>query len=100
MSQGAPIGNQNAVKAKRWQKALERALARSSNKDTDAGLDSVADKVVAAAISGDTAAWKEIGDRMDGKSPQALEHSGPDGAPIETSNTLSVTFVASEKTGE
>lgn len=82
MSQGAPVGNQNAVKAKRWQKALERALARLSNSDTDAGLDKVADQVVSSAVGGDVQAWKEIGDRMDGKATQALEHSGDSEKPI------------------
>ncbi len=77
---GAPVGNQNAAKAKRWQKALERALARASSADVDAGLDTIADKVVAAAQSGDVAAWKEIGDRMDGKAAQALV--GADGGAL------------------
>lgn len=100
MQSGGQVGNRNAAKAKRWQKALERALARSSNQDTDAGLDEIADTVVASAKSGDTQAWKEIGDRMDGKVPQGLEHSGPDGDAIETKNALSVVFVNPEKPGE
>lgn len=32
----------------------------------------MADKVVKAASEGDVQAWKEIGDRMDGKSVQAI----------------------------
>lgn len=94
MQSGGQPGNQNAAKAKRWQKALERALARKSNADTDAGLDAVADQVVSAAIAGDTAAWKEIGDRFDGKPKQMTEISGPDGGPIETKNKLDIGFLS------
>lgn len=81
---GAPLGNQNAAKAKRWQKALERALARASSSDVDAGLDKVADRVVKAATeeTGPDAreAWKEIGDRIDGKAAQEI--TGKDGGPL------------------
>lgn len=38
--------------------------------------------LVAKAASGDVAALKEFGDRMDGKVPQAIEHQGEDGGPI------------------
>jgi hypothetical protein len=44
-----------------------------SNKDVDTGLDAVADKVVAAAAAGDKDAWKEIGDRFDGKAAQTVD---------------------------
>ena len=79
---GAPIGNKNGAKAKRWQKALERALARAGG-DVDGGLDKVADQVAAAAMAGDQAAWKEIGDRMDGKPMQQIQHSGDDDNPLQ-----------------
>jgi hypothetical protein len=79
---GGQPGNQNAVKAKRWQKALERGLARFAQGTVDDGLDKVADQVVAAAAKGDKDAWKEIGDRMDGKATQATEISGADGGPL------------------
>lgn len=63
----APLGNQNAAKAKIWEQALKRALARYSGKNVDAGLDVLADKVVVAATEGDQWAITEIGNRMDGK---------------------------------
>jgi hypothetical protein len=69
----APQGNQNAVKGKRWQKALEKALARIGEGDVDIGLSKVADKVVSAAAQGDKEAWKEIGDRMDGRATQSID---------------------------
>jgi hypothetical protein len=80
---GAPVGNQNAVRAKRWQQAIQRALARASNKDIDAGLDSAADKLVALAFEGDKWALEELGDRIDGKPAQAITHQGDeDGGPV------------------
>lgn len=77
---GAPLGNQNAAKAKRWQKALERSLARAGG-DVDAGLDTVADQVVTAAQKGDKDAWKEIGDRLDGR-PSQIISGDSDGSPL------------------
>ncbi len=76
---GGQIGNQNAVRAKRWQQAIQRALARASNKDIDSGLDSAADKLVALAMEGDKWALEELGDRIDGKPTQAI--GGDDDAP-------------------
>ncbi len=73
MSVGAPIGNQNARKAKRWEGALTRALARvAEGAGVEAGLDKIADVVVAAAIDGDRDAWQEVANRLDGKVPQAI----------------------------
>jgi hypothetical protein len=63
----APEGNQNARKAKIWEQALKRALARKANSTVDNGLDILADKVVDAAASGEPWALKEVGERMDGK---------------------------------
>lgn len=78
----APLGNHNGAKAKRWQKALERGLARFADGTVEDGLDKVADMVVKMAAAGEREAWKEIGDRLDGKASQPLEHSGPDGEPL------------------
>jgi len=68
----APVGNQNAVKGKRWQKAIERAIAREYG-DLDEGLQTIAAMVVAAAAKGDRDAWTEIGNRMDGKPAQTIQ---------------------------
>ena len=88
----APLGNQNAKKAKRWQKALERALARVSNESVDAGLDGVADKLVAAAVAGDQWAIRELGDRIDGKPAQTI--AGDPDNPLEISGGLAVVWGA------
>lgn len=72
----APEGNQNAAKAKRWEEAIKRALARLSNQSVDAGLDALADKLVEAAATGDAWALLEVGNRLDGKPAQAIEIDG------------------------
>ena len=68
---GGQPGNQNAAKGDRWQKALERALAHAAG-STDEGLFKVAQQVVALALGGNTSAWTEIANRMDGKPVQAI----------------------------
>lgn len=64
---GAPAGNRNAAKAKRWERALRKALTDVGDGSLDAGLDKVATVVVAAAIAGEREAWTEIANRLDGK---------------------------------
>jgi hypothetical protein len=73
---GAPVGNQNAKKAKRWQDALLKALARyeSDEQKVKAGeaLDKIAERVVSLALLGDKDSWQEIGNRLDGKPAQVI----------------------------
>lgn len=68
----APIGNQNAVRAKEWQQALRRAMARKGEGDYRKTLDSVAEAVIDLALAGNRDAWIEIGNRMDGKPAQEI----------------------------
>jgi hypothetical protein len=76
---GAPVGNQNAARAKKWREAIMRALARKSG-SVEAGLDAAADKLAIMAIDdGDKWALEEIGNRLDGKPAQAIV--GDDDAP-------------------
>ena len=66
-----------------WSDALRRAVMRES--DTDKGkkrIEVMADKCARMAEKGDMAAIKEIGDRLDGKSPQYSEIAGAGGAPL------------------
>ena len=78
----APLGNQNAKKAKRWQDALVKALARyeSSDGKIKAGeaLDKIAEGVVIDALAGDKDARAEIGNRLDGKPHQSVGVAGDD----------------------
>lgn len=60
----------NKNKDKPWVEALRLAVNR---KDGDVKrINMVADAVVAAAMTGDMQAAKEIGDRLDGKPSQAI----------------------------
>lgn len=72
---GAPKGNQNARKAKDWEKALRRALANFEDASLECprgeALYRAAFKVVRAAVSGDFDAIEHIACRLDGK---ATEH--------------------------
>lgn len=83
---GAQPGNQNAKKAKRWQDALNKALARfeSAELKVKAGeaLDKVAETVVLQAISGNKDAWLEIGNRLDGKIPQSIIGGDDEDPPV------------------
>lgn len=78
MERGGQPGNKNATKNKLWAEALNRALLAEDGKK----LRALADRLIARAQEGDVTALKEIGDRIDGKSTQAVEHSGPDGGEI------------------
>ncbi len=68
----APIGNQFAAKAKEWEQALKRAMARKAEGDFRKTLDAIASNVVDMALAGEREAWQEIGNRMDGKPAQAI----------------------------
>lgn len=61
-----------------WREAIDRAIKRDR-----AALDRVAKALLSAAEEGDMQAIKELGDRLDGKSIQAIEASGPEGGPIQ-----------------
>lgn len=80
---GAPVGNQNAARAKVWHAAIMRALDKRGGGDRIKALDELAGKLLDAVATGDLAALKEFGDRMDGKPAQAMIHQGDeDGGPV------------------
>lgn len=87
----APIGNQNAAKAKQWSAAIERALERrgdpSINPDFPLersakmkGFDELADKFIASVALSDISFFREFGDRIDGKPAQEVH--GANGGPL------------------
>jgi hypothetical protein len=88
---GAPVGNRNAAKAKRWQDALVKALARYENEEgkIQAGqaLDKIAELVVMKALLGDKDSIAEIGNRLDGKPAQAIIGDA-DADPIQVSEII------------
>ncbi len=72
-------------KEKPWRDALSVAVNRvlEGAPDGRKKLQAIADKVVEQAIAGDMRAAEEIGNRLDGKVPQALIGSDdPDDAPL------------------
>ena len=85
---GAPLGNQNAAKAKRWAAAIERAITRraeQSGRDFMRELDELADRFVQDVLMCNKDAlpgWKEMGDRLEGKPPQQTILTGEDGGPV------------------
>lgn len=81
---GAPLGNKNATKNRPIAEVLQRVLLANDSEK----LRKFAESLVDRAIAKDTAAAKEILDRIDGKVLQAIEHSGPDGGPIDQSLTV------------
>jgi len=75
----APLGNQNAAKAKMWSAAINRALEKRAGGDKIKALDDLAEKLLAACESGDLPALKELGDRLEGKPGQSIDlGSDPD----------------------
>lgn len=71
---GAPIGNQNAAKAKRWSAAIERALERRGLAGQQ-GLDQLADQFIEDILSAkkdSVPGWRELGDRLEGKPAQVI----------------------------
>lgn len=80
---GAPIGNQNAAKAKVWLAAINRALERRSAGDRVKALDECADRLVSAVLAGEQWAILELGNRLDGKPAQAIVGGGEGSDPIQ-----------------
>lgn len=68
-----------------WADAVMRAVNRRL--DDEEGqpkkLDRLADELVDAGMRGDIPALKEIGDRLDGKPKQAIDHGTQDDDPLQ-----------------
>lgn len=68
---------------KLWRDAIRKAaLEVAEGKRGPKKLEMAARSLVNAAIDGDVSAAKELGDRLDGKVAQALEHRGADGGAL------------------
>lgn len=79
-------------KSKAWAEALRRAVHRESDgKGSPKWLDVIADRVVKAAADGDAQAFKEIGDRLDGR-PKLQ-------ASVDAQVTLSATHLGKDVEG-
>ena len=86
---GAPLGNNNAAKAKRWSAAIDRALERRAGvslRTAQEELDDLADKFLIAVENGQSdflPGYRELGDRLEGKAAQSVAVTGEDGGPVE-----------------
>lgn len=85
---GAPIGNKNGAKNKVWSDAIRRAAARRQG-----GLNKLADDFLEAVAAGDISAFKEFGDRYEGRVPQGIEGTGENG---EINLKLTVEYVSAD----
>jgi len=74
---GAPLGNKNAAKDRQVRKTLVDILAESPDQ-----LRAMCMAQIAKAIEGDTQAFKEIRDTIDGKPHQAVSVDGGEGEPV------------------
>ena len=90
MAGGAPEGNQNAAKGRRWRNAIEKALERRSKVDAQEALIELAEKLLAAADNGDAWALKELGDRYDGRPAQAIIGGDEDDPAIKVIGEISL----------
>lgn len=76
---GAPKGNTNSRRENRlWANTIRRAVVQSDGER----LRRLAEALITKAEEGDVPALKEIGDRLDGKVPQAVSVSGENGGPL------------------
>ena len=75
---GRPKGSLND---KPWKEAIRLAVNRRAA-DGGKALDQLARALVQKGYEGDVSALKEVGDRLDGKATQGIEHKGHDGGPL------------------
>lgn len=78
---------------KLWHHAIMRAVQRPQTeilKRSAPKLEYLADQLVIKAMDGDVPALKEIGDRLDGKPPQAI--TGDKDNPLEIFHTFGSDF--------
>lgn len=82
---GAPLGNQNKAENRIWREALRQALDRrtKSRADGKAELDLLADKLIDACLEGQIPAFREFGDRVEGKPAQQIQLADNEGGKLE-----------------
>ncbi len=91
------IGNTNATKGKPWRDAINRALARRAEDHTvEGGLNTLADKFLAACEEGDQWAMKELGDRVEGKAAQSHTLGNEDGEEFKVRQTVELIPLAND----
>ncbi len=79
---GGQLGNQNAASQKPWKAAIERALAKRSLASKRAAIDDLAERFLQSCDEGDIPAFKELGDRLEGRAVQAVDIGGQADNPV------------------
>jgi len=87
---GAPLGNNNAAKAKVWSAAIDRALDKRTRKEGKDALDELAEKLLLLCDKGELGALKELGDRKEGKPAQSVSIGNEEGETFKTESTVSL----------
>jgi hypothetical protein len=88
MAGGAPSGNKNAVKGRKAEAALNKALAirdgvePTETTETFQCLIDMWDKQIEEALEGDKGSMQMIVERLDGKPKQAIVGGDEDDAPV------------------
>lgn len=93
MPVGAPLGNNNSGKGRRWAQAIKRAVdaypERAISLSVNRGIDNAAYELVhKMMVEKDLGFFKEFGDRMDGKAAQALIGGDDDDNPIQIATRI------------
>jgi len=78
-NKGGQPGNTNAADGKLWRAAIRRALENRSKAAGKEALDELAEKFLSHCDEGQGWAFREFGDRMDGKATQPIEGTGENG---------------------
>lgn len=80
---GAPVGNSNRATQYRIKRTLEKLVDEASSKHQGlTRLEAACRAQIEKAEEGDTPAFREIADRLDGKAAQSVEVSGSGGGPL------------------
>ncbi|MDH3981298.1 MAG: hypothetical protein OES84_00180 [Kiritimatiellaceae bacterium] len=89
---GAPAGNSNAAKGKRWLNAINKALEERTKTEQQDALVKLAKELLKKCDSGDLAALQELGNRLDGKPNQSVEAKVEHSGQIEHKTVESMNF--------
>lgn len=96
---GAPVGNDNATKGKKWSGAIRRALHEYESDTVKQGeaLLEIAKGVVRDALAGDKDARAEIGNRLDGKPAQAIIGGDDDDPAVKVMTEITIRAIDADR---